>query len=380
MKTKRDSRYQKLSIDDIDIQMQMQIYNDLYAITRNTSLTNLKKMYKSPFTDEKTPSFHLYRSNNKLMFKCFSSGKGGDIIAFVKLVYNISYSDAVNLIKKDYLHVEVPNFRKQITLPQLKTVIPVEECKDISYEVLGSTDSLKVIENWFKSINYPVDPFQITTGFDMIPITSATIITYADLAGINISNIKTNSYSQPAFAFKYDSMGVHYNRCKVYTPGKKPKMFGNTTAEDIFYDKTKKDKLFYNKDAIIMICAGHKDTIIMNQIMKETNFLPICANSENVILGVDELYNVIGYTPNRSDVCVLMDNDDAGKMADIKYYSLGYNVFGNQFWNELAPKPTYAGVKDIGDYFMFDNRYIIDEKENLIRYRINQLKPFDHQL
>jgi len=35
----------------------------------------------SPFVDEKTPSFFV--SPYKEIFKCFSSGKGGDAISFV---------------------------------------------------------------------------------------------------------------------------------------------------------------------------------------------------------------------------------------------------------------------------------------------------------
>ncbi len=47
------------------------------------SLKKSGQNYKalSPFTNEKTPSFFV--SPSKGIFKCFSSGKGGDAISFI---------------------------------------------------------------------------------------------------------------------------------------------------------------------------------------------------------------------------------------------------------------------------------------------------------
>ncbi|WP_340074509.1 DNA primase [Leptobacterium sp. I13] len=51
---------------------------------------------KSPFVDEKTPSFVV--SPVKQIFKCFSTGQGGDAIKFVKLYKNLSFIEAVKAI------------------------------------------------------------------------------------------------------------------------------------------------------------------------------------------------------------------------------------------------------------------------------------------
>lgn len=50
----------------------------------------------SPFTNEKTPSFYVVPS--KQLFKCFSSGHGGDAIKFVMLKENVSFAQAVEMI------------------------------------------------------------------------------------------------------------------------------------------------------------------------------------------------------------------------------------------------------------------------------------------
>lgn len=50
----------------------------------------------SPFSSEKTPSFYIDPDRN--IFKCFSTGSGGDIIRFVEIKENLSFQDAVEFI------------------------------------------------------------------------------------------------------------------------------------------------------------------------------------------------------------------------------------------------------------------------------------------
>lgn len=54
----------------------------------------------SPFTNEKTPSFFV--SPAKQIFKCFSSGKGGDSITFVMEHEGLSYVEALKYIAGKY--------------------------------------------------------------------------------------------------------------------------------------------------------------------------------------------------------------------------------------------------------------------------------------
>ncbi len=54
----------------------------------------------SPFTNEKTPSFFV--SPAKEIYKCFSSGKGGDAISFVMEMEGISYIEALKYLAKKY--------------------------------------------------------------------------------------------------------------------------------------------------------------------------------------------------------------------------------------------------------------------------------------
>ena len=54
----------------------------------------------SPFTNEKTPSFYV--SPSKEIYKCFSSGKGGDAISFVMEIEGINYIEALKYLAAKY--------------------------------------------------------------------------------------------------------------------------------------------------------------------------------------------------------------------------------------------------------------------------------------
>lgn len=65
-------------------------------IQLNPSGRNFKAL--SPFTQEKTPSFVV--SPDKQIYKCFSSGKGGNVFTFVMEMEKVSFPEAVELVAK----------------------------------------------------------------------------------------------------------------------------------------------------------------------------------------------------------------------------------------------------------------------------------------
>ena len=70
--------------------------------------SNLKGL--SPFNNEKSPSFMV--SPAKQIFKCFSSGKGGNAVTFLMELEQLSYPEALRWIAKKY-NIEVPEARPQ---------------------------------------------------------------------------------------------------------------------------------------------------------------------------------------------------------------------------------------------------------------------------
>lgn len=54
----------------------------------------------SPFTNEKNPSFFV--SPSKQIFKCFSTGKGGNVVTFLMEHEKLSYADALKYLARKY--------------------------------------------------------------------------------------------------------------------------------------------------------------------------------------------------------------------------------------------------------------------------------------
>lgn len=91
-----------MAISDATIQ---EIKNRIDIIDVISDFVSLKKVgsnYRalSPFTNEKTPSFYV--SPSKEIFKCFSSGKGGDAISFVMEVEGMNYIEALKYLAEKY--------------------------------------------------------------------------------------------------------------------------------------------------------------------------------------------------------------------------------------------------------------------------------------
>ncbi len=76
---------------------------------------NTYSHFKSPFSNDSTPSFKIKFSNSfKLTWKCFSTGKGGDLVDLVSELYNLSFKDSLNKIVYDYSKFSSNNKRSSI--------------------------------------------------------------------------------------------------------------------------------------------------------------------------------------------------------------------------------------------------------------------------
>ncbi|MGA1342891.1 MAG: DNA primase [Hyphomonas sp.] len=71
------------------------------VIGRKVKLTRKGKEWVglSPFTAEKTPSFYV--NDQKRIFKCFSSGMGGDVINFIMETERLSFMEAVEKLAEE---------------------------------------------------------------------------------------------------------------------------------------------------------------------------------------------------------------------------------------------------------------------------------------
>ncbi len=88
----------------------------------------------SPFANEKTPSFTV--SPTKGIFKCFSTGKGGDAISFLMEIDGIGYLEAIKYLAQKY-------------------AIAIEEDGAIAADIAGQNQR----ESLFIALNFAKDHF-----------------------------------------------------------------------------------------------------------------------------------------------------------------------------------------------------------------------------
>ncbi len=91
MEVKNQQRISKESI--------LKIISELDIFSRYSEFKEIKKKFKSPFTNEKTPSCVVY---SNLFFNCFSSGKKGSCFDLVMMKYGCTFSESLRIISNDF--------------------------------------------------------------------------------------------------------------------------------------------------------------------------------------------------------------------------------------------------------------------------------------
>ena len=121
----------------------------------------------SPFTDEKTPSFMV--SPAKQIWKDFSSGKGGNVIAFLMEHDQLSYPEAIKYLAKKYnidiIETQLTDNQKEKINAKEKLFIVANKAKDFFKTQLNSTDFGKnVAKNYLTERGFGdqiIDEFEI---------------------------------------------------------------------------------------------------------------------------------------------------------------------------------------------------------------------------
>ncbi len=85
---------------------------------------------KSPFTNEKTPSFFV--SPDRGMYYCFSSGKGGDIFSFIQEMEGVDFKGALKILA-ERAHVELTPENPQ-KRTERETLYAIIEAANVFFE------------------------------------------------------------------------------------------------------------------------------------------------------------------------------------------------------------------------------------------------------
>lgn len=291
--------------------------------------SNLKGL--SPFTDEKTPSFMV--SPAKQIFKCFSTGKGGNVISFLMEYEHFSYPEALRWLADRY-NIDIPE-EKEKTAEQIAELnereslgIINEFARDTFVHNLWDTDEGRAIGlSYFVERGFSEETIKkFELGFSAEGFDSFTKAALEK--GYNLKHLLAGGLTKEKNDRTYDffrgrvMFPIHSISGKVLGFGgrtlrtdKKVAKYFNS-PESILYNKSKiLYGLFFSKNDIIKndrcyLVEGYTDVISMHQ----SGVRNVVASS-GTALTKEQIKLVKRYTNN---ITILYDGDAAGIKASFR--------------------------------------------------------------
>ncbi len=322
-----------MAISDDTIQ---EIKNRIDIVDVIGDFVSLKKVgsnYRalSPFTNEKSPSFYV--SPSKEIFKCFSSGKGGDAITFVMEVEGINYIEALKYLAGKY-GIEVQE----------------EEQTDEQIQAQNERDSLFIVLN-FANEYFKKQLFESEEGrsiglsyFKERGFTEQTIKTFElgysvdqwdgllkeakskghseailEKAGLILKQENNKIYDRfrgrVMFPIQNVAGKVIAYGARILTNDKKQPKYINSPETDVYHKSNVLYGLFQARQAIrnadlCYLVEGYTDVISMHQAGVHN-----VVSSSGTSLTKEQIQLISRYTKN---ITVLYDGDSAGIKASFR--------------------------------------------------------------
>ena len=269
-----------------------------YYLDLPEQLTGQDIKIKSIFNpNERTPSFCIYvdKSIMQYKFKDFSTGRSGNKVDLVKLMFNIDFHGAMTKITSDYnKYVQSSEYVQQKFTPQSRWKI------DFIKERQWTTEDRKF---WLS--------FRI--GKTMLEEYNVRPIDYYNLIKDDSGEIRKLTIGSKWCYGYFDKNGEVY---KMYQPFSKKYKFYK--AKPYLQGK---DQLKYNQPYLV-ICSSLKDSMCLKSM--GYNIEVISPDSENTMIKP----HIIEHLKKKyKKVITLFDNDDAGKHA-VKVYLKEYKIHG----------------------------------------------------
>lgn len=246
---------------------------------------------------ERTASFCLYvdKSVMQYKFKDFSTGKSGNKVDLVKLLFNLEYSNAMNKIVEDYnKYLQTSEYKSIQIKPQARWKIDFIQEKSWSIQDKKFWLSFRIGSSMLKKYNVrPVSYYKLVkedeNGFRSLRVGGSLCYGY------------------------FDKDGEVY---KLYQPNSKNHKFFKAKAHLQGYDQ-----LRYNKP-YLAICSSLKDAMCLKSM--GYNLEVIAPDSENTMIKP----HIIEYLKKKyKKIITVFDNDTAGKHA-IEKYHIQHNING----------------------------------------------------
>jgi len=296
---------------------------------------NLKKSgqnYKglSPFTDEKNPSFFV--SPGKNIFKCFSTGKGGNAVKFLMELEHFTYPEALRFLAKKYdIHIEeaeqTPEEIEEMNEREALYHITAFAQKYFS-EILMNDEKGKAIGlQYFKDREFredTIEKFQLGyspdewEAFTKHALDNGYKSEYLEKTGLTIAkgDRKYDRFRGRVIFPIHNLSGrvLGFGGRTLLSDDNIPK-YVNSPESDIYNKSKILYGLYFAKNAIIreencFLVEGYTDVISMHQAGIEN-----VVSSSGTALTVDQIKLIKRYASN---ITILYDGDAAGVKASFR--------------------------------------------------------------
>lgn len=345
----------------------------------------------SPFTDERSPSFMV--SPVKQIWKDFSSGKGGNVVAFLMEHEHFTYPEAIKYLAKKY-NIEIEETertdeQKEEANERESMYLVSEYAQQYFSEILWKSELGKAIGlSYFKergftdetintfNLGYCLDQWD---GFTIAALDKGYNLKYLEKTGLTI--VKTdasNSANSKSFdRFKARVMFPIHSMSgrvlgfggRILTNNKKAAKYLNSPESDIYHKSKVLYGIYHAKQAIAkedscFLVEGYTDVIQFHQRGIEN-----VVASSGTALTPEQIRLINRLTKN---ITVLFDGDAAGLRASLRGIDLileqGMNVKVCTFPEGEDPD-SFAKNNDleaVKSYLEANSKDFIQFKANLL--------------
>ncbi len=345
----------------------------------------------SPFTDERTPSFMV--SPVKQIWKDFSSGKGGNVVAFLMEHEHFTYPEAIKYLAKKY-NIEIEETertdeQKEEANERESMYLVSEFAQDYFSEILWNTELGKAIGlSYFKErgftdetikkfgLGYCLDQWD---GFTIAALDKGYKLNYLQKTGLTIVKEDANN---PNESKKFDRFKgrvmfpIHSMSGRVLGFGgrilandKKAAKYLNSPESDIYHKSKVLYGIYYAKQTIAkedncFLVEGYTDVIQFYQ-----RGIHNVVASSGTALTQEQIRLINRLTKN---ITVLFDGDAAGLRASLRGIDLileqGMNVKVCSFPEGEDPDSFAKSneLEDVIEYLRKNSKDFIQFKASLL--------------
>jgi len=332
----------------IDKQTIDRIFSTADIVEVISDFVTLKKTgqnYKglSPFKNEKTPSFFV--SPAKGIFKCFSSGIGGNVVTFLMEHEKLSYPEALRYLAKKY-NIEIVEKEETAEEQQIKNeresllAINAFACQYFISN-LKNTDEGKAVGKSYLAQrgirDNSIEKFQLgyaredKTSFTKTAVEKGFKLEYLVKTGLTVKKDDSEGFDRfhgrvifPIHSLSGQIIGF---AGRILKTDDKTAKYINSPESEIYHKSQILYGLYYAKQSIVKndkcyLVEGYTDVISMFQAGIENTVA-----SSGTSLTVEQIRLLKRFTKN---ITVLYDGDEAGIKASIRGIDLileeGMNV------------------------------------------------------